>query len=1733
MQTVDEVISIQLLGPVDASVRGSIAELGGPRQRRMLALLAMRAGERVDTSEVVDAVWADGDLPADPREALRTYASRLRRALGGSGTIVVGAGTYSLHVPTEAVDAHLFESLLATGADDLGALRQAIALWRGPALAGFEHEEWARGFSTRLTELKHIADDDLGAALLRHDAVADAVAHLARVVAEQPLRERSHRLLMQALHRSGRSAEALRVFQDYRRRLATDLGLDPSDEIVALERAILSHDSPIGADSDATAHSGSRSYTLLEQIGEGAHAVVYRGTQPALEREVAIKVIRRELANRPTFIRRFEAEAHLVARLEHPHIVPLYDYWREPGSAWLVMRYLRGGTLADRLADEPMAVDEVVTIVSQIADALEAAHAAGIVHRDVKPANIFLDGDGNAFLGDFGIAHDLHHPSDNLTWSSVGSLAYASPEQLDGRPPQTSTDVHGLALAAFQCLTSRLPFDDVRSEAELMQRQLHEPLPSARSRRPELPPAVDDVLARATAKNPDQRYPSAVEFADALATALAASAPSGSTTFDDATRPTDYRNPFKGLLAFDEADEPDFFGRARLVDRLLRRLEDARDGGRFVALVGPSGGGKSSVIGAGLLPALRRGGVPGSTNWFVTTMVPGSHPFDELESALKRVTGSGVSAVERSAGRMREQVDGIASAVRRVLPDEGSELLVVIDQFEELFTHCRHATERTRFIDGLVHAVTEPSSRLRVLIAMRADFYDRPLRSSALATVFERAVVPLAPLSADELELAIVEPARKAGAHFETGLVSRIVTDVVDQPGALPLLQYALTELFERHQAGLLTTAAYEELGGLSGALSRRAEALYSAMPPDHQDATRRLFVRLTTPGEGVEDTRRRVLRTELGGDPAIDLVIDLYGTARLLAFDHDQATRTPTVEVAHEALLRAWPRLRAWLDDDREGLRLHRHLTLAAATWEASGREAGELYRGSRLESAAAWRAQHPSDLNEVEAAFVDASIEYETRLRRAEARSQRRVRRLLVGVACIAVVAIAAGSLAFQQRSRARAEARQAETERLAASASTLGVTNQRAALLVAAEAYRRDPGPRTLGAIQRVLVSAAGLQRFIGPTERVEAAAWLDEHRFAAARVGSLVIYSDTGDHLAEYPGVTATELLYVPSAEMLAVGTAQGLRLIDTGDGSMSAPILPDQFVQALAVGTGGSVLVGTKQGWLVGLEPSTGLEQFRVLAHPEQTVTDLGIEGVGTATIPHLPATAIRGVASISVDPTSATVATAGFGYARMWSLTDDRPTLLAEGALTSTVGEHLLAGGPTTSGFTNEGAELLVADPFHEWQLNRVTGEVTGDAPVRERTSFVTQGDATAPTVIDHGRLLTAFSGGFLTVSDFDSDGPAEQVQHGVGEPTSIAVGDDGDRTLVTGSQGIVVLSLRGDGPISRTIPDVRVADSSISVDGDLIANNVVQEYRSEVWRVTDHGAEQVDLQGLRPFFIWLTQSEHLAIAIDSDHGLVLFDPTTGGDQRRIAGWDASRGGNPWMSNDGSKFAVESENGKVAVVDVATAELTYLESWESYAPPELPSIVFGPGDKTLYGLQSDGLLVQWNLTTGKMDPVGEMGMFGGFGASIAISPKGELVTAYSSGDVIVRDLDTLQPTGERFDASRPGYPAVGFSPDGSRLWTFYGREMRVWDVAAHEPIGDPLPSDESSLINGVVTAYGLTQIDGVAVRWSLDDQQWPDIACAAAGRNMTQAEWDLYGPRDSEYQPTCPQYGSE
>jgi len=754
-----------------------------------------------------------------------------------------------------------------------------------------------------------------------------------------------------------------------------------------------------------------RGYELRERIGAGGFGAVYHAHQPAVGREVAIKVILPQYANHPDFIRRFEAEAQLVARLEHPHIVPLYDYWREPDGAYLVMRYLRGGSLRAALERGPLPPERAAHLLDQIASALAVAHRVGVVHRDIKPDNIILDDDDNAYLTDFGIAKDISRSTGATEVDVVsGSLAYISPEQAKSEPLTPLADLYSLGVVMYEVLTGEHPFPDATPATQLL-KHLTEPLPALH---PSLPPGLNQVIQRVTAKDARERYPDALAFAAAFRTALGqgVTAQIAVPIVPDVSAPLDVPNPYKGLRAFQEADAADFFGREALTRQLLNRLvapPSTPHAPRFLAVVGPSGSGKSSVVKAGLIPALRRGALPGAERWFMTEMLPGAHPLEEVELALLKIA---VNQPPSLLTQLREDERGLLRAVRRVLP-EGGELLLVIDQFEEVFTLVEDKAEVAHFLNSLHAAVADPRSPLHVILTLRADFYDRPLLFPHFSELMRQHTEVVVPLTADELAHAIREPAERTGAVLETGLVTAIVADVNEQPGALPLLQYALTELFERREGRLLTKAAYQSIGGVSGALAKRAEEVYASLAEAGQSAAQQLFLRLVTLGEGTEDTRRRTLRTELeglttkntrntkeenlsdlrvlSGSKEVEAVIEAFGKSRLLSFDRDPVTRGPTVEVAHEALLREWRRLREWLDASRTDVRWQRQLASAAADWEGAQRDPSFLLTGSRLAQFEGWAAGNTISLTQAERAYLDASIAERDQHEAAERERQR----------------------------------------------------------------------------------------------------------------------------------------------------------------------------------------------------------------------------------------------------------------------------------------------------------------------------------------------------------------------------------------------------------------------------------------------------------------------------------------------------------------------------------------------------------------------------------------------------------------------------------------------------------------------------------------------------------------------------------------------------------------------
>jgi WD40 repeat protein/DNA-binding SARP family transcriptional activator len=867
-----------------------------------------------------------------------------------------------------------------------------------------------------------------------------------------------------------------------------------------------------------------RGYELREQVGGGDLGVVYRAYQPSVGREVAVKAIRPDYVNQPSFVRGFEAEAQLVAQLEHPHLVPLHDYWRDPEGAYLVMRWLRGGSLRQALDRGPWNLEPASRLVSQVAGALAYAHRQGVVHRNVKPANVLLDEDGNAYLTDFEIGARAAGADNRRPVTS--SPTYRSPEELAGEPLTPRSDIYGLGLLTHELLTGQRP-------------PLDGPLPPVCSVRPELAPALDEVVARATASDPGERYESVDRFVAAVDAAVGGAAPAAETY-------TPVENPYKGLRAFGEGDAADYYGRDALVGELVRALVDRR----LVAVVGPSGIGKSSVVKAGLVPSLRGGALPGSEEWLVTDMFPGSYPYEQLAAALLRV------AVDRPDELLEELAQdelGIRRVVKRIMP-AGSELLLVVDQFEELFTLTPEETRR-RFLAGLTALADDPQSPVRVLVTLRADFLDHPLREPEFGELLRAGMVAVATPSEDELAEAIERPAQRVGVRYESGLASQILADVRDQPGALPLLQYALTELFAARASDTLTLEGYVATGGIVGALGHRAEDLYARLGPAAQDACRQVFLRLVGADRTAQDTRRRVRRSELRqlelDSDAVEEILASYGEHRLLTFDREPLTRTPTVEVAHEAILSQWERLRRWIEERRGDLLLHRRLMEAVAEWQDAGRDPEYLPREGRLAQFEAWARATDLALTAGERDFLA-----EARAA-AEATARRRARRrraTLAGFAMLAAAASVLAAFALVLRGQARDDARLARSRQLAASAEKdLVVDPERSILLAieAAETTRRHDGT-VLPEAEQALHAALATSRVRTTVPGIGRTGF--GHVVAVAPEGSRFVAADLDGETASIRDADTGETLETLAGhrrEVLAVGVSPNGRRFVTG------------------------------------------------------------------------------------------------------------------------------------------------------------------------------------------------------------------------------------------------------------------------------------------------------------------------------------------------------------------------------------------------------------------------------------------------------------------------------------------------------------------------------------------------------------------------------------------------------
>lgn len=1117
----------QVLGPLAAFDGTEPLELGGHKQRLVLAILLANVNAVVAQDTLIDAVWPQGPSPGGSR-TLHTYISTLRRALGNETLTRRGEG-YVLTADRSDVDALRFRKLVGEArplvdsqsglASEL--LEQALSLWSGPPYGDLGAETALAIDSAKLLEERVTAQEmrfeaDLGCG--RHEAL---VPEIESAVVENPYRERLTGLLMTSLYRSGRQAEALRSYTRLRDRLREELGIDPSPELQQLELKILDQDPELDAPSQrdlGPTRPAARGYELHEVVDTSRLGLTYRGFQSAIGREVGVLVIDSTVASSAQFVRRFHSELQLASALEHPHLVPIFDFWRDPNEACVVGPHYRGGSLAAHDAERRWPLLDVARVGDHVASALGYLHRNDYPHGGVTAHSVYLDDDGNAYLANVGLIRLL--PDTPL--------------------PTAKSDVFDLGRLLFELLTARKPDEGTLGAF-----------------RNDLPTALGHVLARAMHPDPESRFQRVEDLARAVKQTAGLDV---SPIPTERLSPGEKRNPYKGLRAFQETDATDFHGRRALIEEMVGVLSDTR----MLTVVGPSGSGKSSTVRAGLLPAVRNGVIPGSDSWAVTDMFPGVHPFEELESALLRI------ATNRP-GDLGQVLAHDPEGLVRIVPElteSVDDTLVVIDQFEELFSQSS-SQDRKRFLTMLATAATHPDSSIRLVLTLRADFFDQPLEYPEFAAVMRENIVTVSPPSSEGLASAIAQPALDAGIGLEPGLVPRVLDDVHREPGGLPLLQYAMTELFDSRDGDVLTIEEYERIGGVGGAVAKRAEEIYAGLASEGRSFARQLFLRLVAVEEHAEDTRRRIRQSEVSrlgfAEAVVRSVVERFGAFRLLSFDRDVVSRTPTIELAHEALLREWDRLNSWIDERREDLLIHRRLQVTARDWEESDADPSYLMRGTRLDQAQSFLETTDISIAEDESAFIEASIAQQeleqAGIEALETKAARR-RRFAVGVlAGAAVIASVLGIYAFAQRGEAIDNAALAASNELAAVSRGLAEDDPELGVLLALEAIERakhaglQPSPEALSALwhayslQRVelLIEGAGEEiSAFSPSGAILATDLLTDQQAVALwdpQTGEQRALLEA-PHLADTPDGYVSEILFSPDGGLIFVARGYG-------------------------------------------------------------------------------------------------------------------------------------------------------------------------------------------------------------------------------------------------------------------------------------------------------------------------------------------------------------------------------------------------------------------------------------------------------------------------------------------------------------------------------------------------------------------------------------------------------------
>jgi WD40 repeat protein/class 3 adenylate cyclase len=1169
-------------------------------------------------------------------------------------------------------------------------------------------------------------------------------------------------------------------------------------------------------------------------------------------------------------------------------------------------------------------------------------------------------------------------------------------------------------------------------------------------------------------------------------------------TVDDAAFRGEVGTPYKGLEAFQPQDAEFFFGREELIVDLAGRLA----GSTFLAVIGPSGSGKSSVVRAGLVPAIWAGahGLAQRRDWKVLILTPGAHPLEELAVRLATERGLSPGSVLED---LRRDPHNLCLAVRQQLLDESpdAKVVLIVDQAEEIFTLCRDEDERRTFVELLAHAAGENAQTV-VILALRADFYGHCATYPSLAALVQDHQSLVGPMREAEIRRAIELPASKAGLQLEEGLVTRILDDVGSEPGSLPLLSHALLETWSKRKNNTMTLSAYVESGGVRGAIARTADAVYEQLEPEQQELARRIFLRLAEPGQGTEDTRRRASLSELlpGGDEqtAVEEVLDILARARLITVGLD------VVEVAHEALIREWPLLRRWLDDDREGLQIHRRLTDDSREWIRYDRDPGTLYRGARLSAAQEWAEGREGDLSAAEREFLDACrAAAESELERA----RRRQRRLLVASATLAVLlalAVAAALFAVSQRGRAQREERSATARALVRGAEAEQAQRLDLSLLLGLEAERTRSTPEgrsvLLSSVQRGGRILQFLRGHEGPLSDV---AFSRDGKLLASigEQGGIRLWDPrTRRSVGEPLGRPGDAVAFGPEQTLAAGGLQGTVRLWDAAGRRQTADFPAGAGVTDLSFSPDGKLLaVGTEKGTIL-WDVATRRQQGARLTRNLQPVTAVAFSADGRR------------------------LATGGPDAVSVW---DVRSRAVNDLTSSSTI---------ESIAFSPDGKTLVAAqkdDPPALWDLKR---------PRSSPRLLTTLGTALSVAFSPDGsRLAVGGASGAVTLLDARTLRPLPVPLEGhTGAVGSLAFSPDG-RTLASASDDFTVI-LWDARPDPRSTELAGTGPAAAAVDAADERGVLAAARGSElvVWTLGGSGFRRqlIDAGGL--LLDVDLSADGKKIAAGGQEGKVLVADLPGLQVRRLRPRDpavSEQVVDVALSEDASLLAAAIQNGQVLLGPTSAAQLGSPLPNDSQQPPFALDLAITADGKTLAAGRTDGTIVLWDVGSRKLAgrpfhaPGTEV-------RSLAFRPDGNLL-ASATAEKAVRLWDVVGrgASGEPLQG-RQRLISVSFSPDGrlAAAGTENGAVV-LFDVASRQPLGLPLEGHRGSVFS-VAFATGGTRLasagaDGRVLLWDIrpwgDDHVLRARACNLVGRNLTRSEWDAALP-GKPYRRTCEQW---